>query len=58
MYETVISVFISVFFVFGLYCAAYEIGQLALRLMRARRNKKKKRDAIDTENKTDYNNME
>lgn len=55
MYETIIGVFISVFFIFGLYCAAYEIGRLILRFLRSKRKKKR---AIDTSDKKDYNNID
>ena len=52
MYETVIGIFISVFFLFGLYCALSEVGRIALRILRERR---KRKGAIDTSDKKDYN---
>lgn len=52
MNETFIGVFISVFFIFGMYCAACELGRLFLRVLRAVRKKKSK---IDTKDKKDYN---
>lgn len=55
MYETIIGVFISVFFIFGLYCAAYEIGRLILRILRGKRKRKR---TIDTADKNDYNNID
>ena len=49
--NTFIEIFISIFFVYGLYCAAYETFNLARRIYRYYRCKHK----IDKEEKKDYN---
>ncbi len=57
MLETVIGVFISVFFIFGLYCAACETGRLVLRILRHKRHKRHG-GTIDRQDKKGYNNIE
>ena len=49
--NTFIEIFISIFFVYGLYCAAFELFDLAKRIYRYYKRKAE----IDKERKKDYN---